>query len=383
MVALTTLTLWSLGQALVVAAPATDGAGELLDQLRGRRLTSHPASAAAGRACPAKPSCCGPRARPPAYAASRTRTPTCPAARPATTPGANPPRPRVIWPARRRMPGAAWRNRSGAGLPWCDVLGTEEPARRTSPAGRSFARFRRILAMAAARRDARGVAGGLDRVDRSGHPVHGQRAPRREDLDVALREPAHSRGDVAPDPVLLDLGAHRRVGPADQALDVLRHSDIGHPTGQGARRRAGATGRSLSTRTPSQSKITRSNRRAVPAGRGDPGLSRRAPPARSGAADRRSGTHSRERPHLGEPVGDRRIERLGGGDGGLDRGQAQDPLGGRRAAGSRRRRGRRPDRGVGVLTTSRTSPERDQVRGSPARRRVVRPHRAWRPGCDA
>ena len=39
-----------------------------------------------------------------------------------------------------------------------------------------------------------------------------------------------------------------------------------------------------------------------------------------------------ERANLGEPVGDGRVERLGGGDGRLDRGQAQDPFGDRRQA---------------------------------------------------
>jgi hypothetical protein len=33
-----------------------------------------------------------------------------------------------------------------------------------------------------------------------------------------------------------------------------------------------------------------------------------------------------ERPDVGETVGDGRVERLGGGDRGLDRGQAEDPL---------------------------------------------------------
>ena len=108
-----------------------------------------------------------------------------------------------------------------------------------------------------------------------------------------------------------------------------------------------------------------------------------ARPTQAVTQARRSGAGRRhplvERAHLGQPAGDRRVERLGGGDRGLDRGQAQDPLGGRRQAdlggvadraGARRRR----------VDDEPHLARRDELEDRRPRRRPRRPpRRAWRP----
>ena len=115
---------------------------------------------------------------------------------------------------------------------------------------------------------------------------------------------------------------------------------------------------------------TRRRRGLEPASRPD----RPSRPARTG----RAGHPVVERADLGQPLGDRRIERLGGGDRGLHRGQAQDPLGGRRladlggVADRARARRRRVDDEPDLAG-------RDRARGSgPRRARRRPPRRAWR-----
>ena len=149
------------------------------------------------------------------------------------------------------------------------------------------------------------------------------------------------------------LRADRRLAAARPRLDRSSWPPSSAATCSGAW--AGHVRGRRATRRPGIGRARRCARRADPArgrhGRPDhadalvarPGDRRDASEAPAGSVGSGSGrrvaaaTAARrhplvERADVGEPVGDRRVERLGGGDRGLDRGQAQDPLGDRGVA---------------------------------------------------
>ena len=105
------------------------------------------------------------------------------------------------------------------------------------------------------------------------------------------------------------------------------------------------------------------------------------PESSGSGGDQAPGRHPlTQRADLGQAAGHGRIERLGGRDGGLDRGQAQDPLGRRRQPDLDGVADAPPTAGVGVLTTRRDLARADQLQDRQRRRRRPAPpsSRSWR-----
>src|SRR5436309_1853205 len=237
------------------------------------------------------------------------------------------------------------------------VIGTEEPVAEAIEQT-SLRQVAADLREVAARRDTGLVTGRLDRVDRLGHAVDGLELL-RERLEVADVERRPFVTDVAAE-VVLDLGLHRRLGPADPALDDLglgqRPAELGQELGVEPRRQPLAVDEDAiaieddEVERPAQ-RAAATSRDSADAWRGRPGsgtqsLSERtsarcAVTAGSIASAAATAVSMAVRQRIPSPVAARRI-----------------------SAASRTA----PDRGVGVFTTSRTSPEamRSRIATSPA-----------------
>ena len=185
-------------------------------------------------------------------------------------------------------------------------------------------------------------------------PARARRTRRRTDGPPAATSrpprPRAARAGAAPAPARSE-GDHRNGD------DAVSDRDDGRPR----RRRATSAGPMLQRGGAARSRvISRRIRldRVV-------WIPRRSAPTRRASGPRRAGR-------------DRRVERLRRGDRRLDRGEAEDALGvaARRISAASRTA---PERGVGVLTTSRTSPDAisSRIATSPAPRRA--PRRASRP----